>query len=45
VTGVAKDRMENAIRGVMPFIVLLLIGLVLIIALPKLSLYLPGLMK
>ncbi|MBU9712559.1 TRAP transporter large permease [Evansella tamaricis] len=42
VSGIAKDRVESVIRGVIPFFIIFIFVLVLIILFPHLSLWLPG---
>ncbi|MBU9720892.1 MULTISPECIES: TRAP transporter large permease [Bacillaceae] len=42
VSGIAKDKLENVIRGVLPFFILFFIVLVIIILFPQLSLWLPS---
>ena len=41
VSAMAKDRLENVIRGIIPFIVIMLLALVLLVLCPELSLYIP----
>ena len=41
VTAMAKSRLEEVIRGVLPFILIMLLVLLLLVYLPDLSLYIP----
>ncbi len=41
VSAMARDRLENVIRGIIPFIVIMLLALVLLVFCPELSLYIP----
>ncbi len=43
VSGIAKEKLGVAVRGVIPFIVLMILYLVIIILFPQLSLWLPSL--
>jgi len=45
VNGVTKVPLETVIRGIIPFLIMLCIGLGMIIAFPEISLFLPKLMK
>ncbi|GAW92809.1 TRAP transporter large permease [Calderihabitans maritimus] len=44
VSGVAKEPLGEVVRGVLPFLIMMIVGLFIIMAFPKLSLYLPSLM-
>lgn len=44
VSGIAKEPLERVVRGVIPFIVLLIAVLALLVIFPDISLYLPSLM-
>ena len=45
VAGIAKDiRLETIFRGVLPFLIALIIGTIILIALPQITLWLPRLM-
>ncbi|SHI49525.1 TRAP transporter large permease [Desulfofundulus thermosubterraneus] len=41
VSAMAKERVEEVVRGVLPFILLLILGLVIFIFWPEISLYIP----
>ncbi|BCJ86401.1 TRAP transporter large permease [Effusibacillus dendaii] len=41
VSGVAKEKLEEVVKGILPFIILMIIVLVIIIVWPELSLWLP----
>ncbi|KKM09165.1 C4-dicarboxylate ABC transporter permease [Clostridiales bacterium PH28_bin88] len=45
VSSIAKEKLEEVVRGVLPFIVVMLLVMVLFILWPDLSLYLPRLME
>lgn len=45
VSGVAREPLEDVIKGVLPFIVAMIGILILLVAVPQLSLYLPNFMK
>lgn len=45
VSGIAKEPMEKVVRGVFPFIIVMILVMVVFVLFPKISLYLPGLMK
>lgn len=42
VSGIAKERIGQVVKGVIPFIVLMILVLVIVILVPQLSLWLPG---
>ncbi|NMA14048.1 MAG: TRAP transporter large permease subunit, partial [Clostridia bacterium] len=44
VSGIAKEPLERVVRGVIPFILLLICVLALLVIFPDISLYLPSLM-
>jgi C4-dicarboxylate transporter DctM subunit len=41
VSAMAKDKLGNVVRGVVPFIILMLIAMIIFVLLPELSLYIP----
>ncbi len=45
VSGVAKESLEEVVKGVFPFIILMILVLILFVIFPDISLYLPNLMK
>ena len=45
VSGIAKARLEEVIKGVVPFIAVMIIALIIMVLFPKISLYLPSLMN
>ncbi|MGE7111736.1 TRAP transporter large permease [Lysinibacillus sp. NPDC047702] len=45
VSGIAKEKLGEVVKGVIPFIVLMIIFLALVVLLPQLSLWLPEQMK
>ncbi|AZU64343.1 TRAP transporter large permease [Neobacillus mesonae] len=45
VSGIAKEKLGNVVRGVIPFIVLMIIVLIFVIIVPGLSLWLPDRMQ
>ncbi|MBO8167877.1 MAG: TRAP transporter large permease subunit [Thermoanaerobacteraceae bacterium] len=45
VSGVTKEALGEVVRGVLPFLIMMIIGLGIIMAFPGLSLYLPSFMK
>ncbi|MFJ7736745.1 TRAP transporter large permease [Lysinibacillus sp. NPDC097287] len=45
VSGIAKEKLGEVVKGVIPFIVLMIVFLALVVLVPQLSLWLPDLMK
>jgi C4-dicarboxylate transporter, DctM subunit len=45
VQGVTKVPLETVVRGIIPFLCMLMIGLAILVAFPQISLFLPGMMK
>ncbi|QDP99831.1 TRAP transporter large permease subunit [Lysinibacillus fusiformis] len=45
VSGIAKEKLGEVVRGVIPFIVLMIVFLAIVVLLPQLSLWLPEQMK
>jgi len=45
VQGVTKIPLEDVARGILPFVLVFLVGIALLIAFPQISLFLPGTMK
>ena len=45
VSGIAKESLEEVVKGVIPFIVLMILVLALFVIFPDISLYLPNMMK
>ncbi|AHN22962.1 TRAP transporter large permease subunit [Lysinibacillus sphaericus] len=45
VSGIAKEKLGEVVKGVIPFIILMIVFLALVIVLPQLSLWLPEQMK
>ena len=45
VSGIAKEKLGEVVKGVIPFIVLMIAFLVIVILVPQLSLWLPEFMK
>lgn len=45
VSGIAKAKLEQVVKGVIPFIIIMIICMILLIIFPKISLLLPGMMK
>ncbi|MFT9850070.1 TRAP transporter large permease subunit, partial [Aneurinibacillus sp. REN35] len=45
VGGIAKEKLEVVVRGVIPFILLFIVVLALFVIFPQLSLWLPGMME
>lgn len=45
VSGISKEPMEKVVRGVFPFIILMFAVMIVFVLFPKISLYLPSLMK
>jgi C4-dicarboxylate transporter, DctM subunit len=45
VSGISKEKLGTVVRGVIPFIVLMIIVLIIVIIFPQLSLWLPGQME
>lgn len=45
VSGIAKEKLGEVVKGVIPFIVLMIVYLVAVIVFPQMSLWLPELMK
>ncbi|OPY93553.1 MAG: Sialic acid TRAP transporter permease protein SiaT [Syntrophaceae bacterium PtaU1.Bin231] len=45
VSGIAKAKLEQVVKGVMPFIIIMVACMILLILFPKISLLLPGMMK
>lgn len=44
VSGIARERLEEVVKGVLPFIVVMIVTLIILVLFPKVSLYLPSLM-
>ncbi|MEL7565390.1 MAG: TRAP transporter large permease [Dehalobacterium sp.] len=42
VAGIAKSKLEQVVRGVLPFLIVMLIDLLILVLLPEISLFLPG---
>lgn len=45
VSGIARAKLEDVVKGVLPFIVVMILTLIFLVIFPKVSLYLPSLMK
>jgi C4-dicarboxylate transporter DctM subunit len=45
VGGIARERLEEVVKGVLPFIAVMILTLICLVLFPKISLYLPSLMR
>lgn len=45
VCGIARERLEEAVKGVLPFIAVMILTLIILILFPRISLYLPSFMR
>ncbi|SHJ04946.1 TRAP transporter large permease [Desulfofundulus thermosubterraneus] len=45
VSGIGRERLEEVVKGVLPFITVMILTLICLILFPKISLYLPSLMR
>ncbi len=45
VSGIGRERLEEVVKGVLPFVVVMILTLICLVLFPKISLYLPSLMR